>query len=99
MKNQYPKGKPKPQRTALDDLLSAERKEKQYESDELYSQTDDDRGNESESSGQGTRFLGHTGIFSLDFPQSPHVSKGKGKKVCGKKSKECPPTSEISNSE
>ena len=35
---------------------------------------------DSDSSGNGTRFKGHTGIFSLDFPPSPKVPKGKGKK-------------------
>ena len=97
MKNKYPNGKPKPQRTALDDLLSAERKEKANESSDLYSQTDDDRGDDSESSGQGTRFLGRTGVFSLDFPQSPRVPKGKGKKACGKKGKQGIVTSKVLN--
>ena len=35
---------------------------------------------DSDSSGNGTRFKGRTGIFSLDFPPSPKVPKGKGKK-------------------
>ena len=35
---------------------------------------------DSDSSGNGTRFKGRTGIFSLDFPRSPKVPKGKGKK-------------------
>ena len=81
MCNRFPHGKPKPQCTALDDLLSAERKEKEKvcESSDLYSESDDTKGNKSESSGQGTRFIGRTGVFSLDFPASPVVPKGKGK--------------------
>ena len=35
---------------------------------------------DSDSSGNGSRFKGHTVIFSLDFPPSPKVPKGKGKK-------------------
>ena len=35
---------------------------------------------DSDSSGNGTRFKGRTGIFSLNFPPSPKVPKGKGKK-------------------
>ena len=54
-------------------------------SSDLYSEADDilEGGNDgtcSDSSGNGTRFSKHTGIFSLDFPPSPKVSKGKGKK-------------------
>ena len=71
-------------RTALDDLLSAERKEKQKEeSSDLFSDSDDANplnGNDSESSGNGTRFAHRTGVFSLDFPDLPRVPKGKGKK-------------------
>ena len=101
MKNRYPKGKPKPQRTALDDLLSAERKEKlnNYESSDLYSQSDDGRGSDSESSGQGTRFRGRTGVFSLDFPQSPCVPKGKGKKASAKKGVTAAVSSDVLSSE
>ena len=87
MKRLYPHGKPVRQRDALDDLLSAQRKEKEKNeaSSDLYSETDEDvrknnnDGNTSDSSGNGTRFAHRTGIFSLDFPDSPKVPKGKGK--------------------
>ena len=36
---------------------------------------------DSDSSGNGTRFKGRTGIFSQDFLPSPKVAKGKGKKL------------------
>ena len=73
-------------RTALDSLQSTERKE--HEGNEmsldLYSEADElldvaNNGNSSDSSGNGTRFSKYTGIFRLDFPPSPKVSKGKGK--------------------
>ena len=89
MKNRYPHGKPPPMRTALDDLLSAERKENQASSD-LYSDSEDNNevnGNESESLGNGTRFAHRTGVFSLDFPESPKVPKGRGKKKLAKKAR------------
>ena len=52
---------------------------------DLYSEGDDfvegaNDGQCTDSSGNGTRFSKHTRIFSLDFPPSPKVSKGKGKK-------------------
>ena len=84
MKNRYPHGKPVPMRTALDDLLSAERKEnKKEDSSDLFSDSEDGNAvntNESDSSGNGTCFAHRTGIFSLDFPDSPRIPKGKGKK-------------------
>ena len=84
MKNLYPRGKPAPMRTALDDLLSAERKENKKEhSSDLFSESEDGNAvntNDSDSSGNGTRFAHRTGIFSLDFPDSPRIPKGKGKK-------------------
>ena len=73
--------------TALDSLQSVERKEHEGSdmSSDLYSEADDilegpNNGTSSDSSGNGTRFSKCTGIFSLDFPPSPKVSKGKGKK-------------------
>ena len=90
MRRLYPNGKPARPRDALDDLLSAERKakEKQEVSSDLYSETDEDLknnpdGNTSDSSGNGTRFAKRTGVFSLDFPESPKVPKGKGKRSKG----------------
>ena len=74
-------------RTALDSLQSVERKEREANdmSSDLYSEADDilDGANDgtcSDSSGNGTRLSKCTGVFSLDFPPSPKVSKGKGKK-------------------
>ena len=85
-KNIYPKGV-KRVRTALDSLQSVDRKEREAHdmSSDLYSEADEilemgNDGNCSDSSGNGTRFSKHTGVFSLDFPPSPNVSKGKGKK-------------------
>ena len=85
-KNIYPKGV-KRVHTALDSLQSVERKERKGNdmSSDLYSEADDilespNDGTCSDSSINGTRFSKHTGIFSLDFPPSPKVSKGKGKK-------------------
>ena len=85
-KNVYPKGV-KRVRTALDSLQSVDRKEREAHdmSSDLYSEADEilDMGNDgncSDSSGNGTRFSKCTGVFSLDFPPSPKVSKGKGKK-------------------
>ena len=86
-KNVYPKGV-KRVRTALDSLQSVERKEHEAHdmSSDLYSEADEvldmaNDGNCSDSSGNGTRFSKHTGVFSLDFPPSPKVSKGKGKNL------------------
>ena len=85
-KNVYPKGV-KRVRTALDSLQSVDRKEREAHdmSSDLHSEADEilemgNDGNCSDSSGNGTRFSKHTGVFSLDFPPSPKVSKGKGKK-------------------
>ena len=90
-KNVYPKGITRT-RTALDSLMSVERKEAERNevSSDLFSETDDDGnkegkahtsdGNATDSSGNGTRFKLHTGVFSVDFPPSPKVPKGKGKK-------------------
>ena len=85
-KNVYPKGV-KSVRTALDSLESVYRKEHEANdmSSDLYSEGDEilhmaNDGNCSDSSGNGTRFSKRTGVFSLDFPPSPKVSKGKGKK-------------------
>ena len=72
---------------ALDDLVSAERKERENKekamSSDLFSESEDNHGTKAEdtdSSGNGTRFAHRMGIFSLDFPDSPRVPKGKGKK-------------------
>ena len=74
-------------RTALDDLYSLERKENEWKekavSLDLYSESEDNNagdGNDSESSGNGIQFAHRTGVFSLDFPASLKVPKGKGKK-------------------
>ena len=93
-KNVYPKGITKT-RTALDSLMSVERKEAEGNevSSDLFSETDEDGnkepkvhtsdGNATDSSGNGTRFKLRTGVFSVDFPPSPKVPKGKGKKSKG----------------
>ena len=90
-KNVYPKGITKT-RTALDSLMSVEWKEAEGNevSSDLFSETDDNGnkeakahtsdGNATDSSGNGTRFKLRTGVFSVDFPPSPKVPKGKGKK-------------------
>ena len=75
----------------MDSLLSAEKKanDKCEMSSDLFSETDEDRRNinygrdpyGSDSSGNGTHFKNRTGIFTQDFPPSPKVSKGKGKKT------------------
>ena len=87
-KNCWPHGKPPQMHTALDDLYSAERKENEVKekamSSDLFSESEDNKGgdgNDSESSGNGTRFANRTGIFSLDYPDSLKVRKGKGKKT------------------
>ena len=86
-KNHWPRGKPARMHTALDDLYSLEKKENKRKdkglSSDLFSKSEDNNavdGNESESSGNGKRFAHRTGVFSLDFPPSPKVPKGKGKK-------------------
>ena len=86
-KNRWPCGKPARMHTALDDLYSLEKKESEHKdkglSSDLFSESEDNNavdGNESDSSGNGTRFAHRTGVFSLDFPPSPKVPKGKGKK-------------------
>ena len=93
-KNVYPKGIKKT-RTTLDSLMSVERKEAEGNevSSDLFSETDEDGnkepkahtsdGNATDSSGNGTRFKLRTGVFSVDFPPSPKVPKGKGKKSKG----------------
>ena len=72
--------------------MSVERKERERNelSSDLFSETDDDctkvskkrpyDGDASDSSGNGTRFALHTGIFSLDFPPSPKIPKGSKRK-------------------
>ena len=67
--------------------MSAERRERECKeaSSDLYSDTENETtttkdANDSDSSGNGTRFTHHTGVFSLDFPESPHMPKGKGKR-------------------
>ena len=86
-KNCWPRGKPARMHTALDDLYSLEKKESERKdkglSSDLFSESEDNNGvdgNESESSGNRTQFAHRTGVFSLDFPPSPKLPKGKGKK-------------------
>ena len=58
-------------------------------SSDLFSESEENNPTEADdtdSSGNGARFAHRTGVFSLDFPDSPRVPKGKGKK-----SKESPP--------
>ena len=90
-RNQFPKVQQPHQRDALDSLLSAQRCENEVTnmSSDLFSETDDDKKTPndmqdaytSDSSGNGTRFKHRTGIFTQDFPPSPKVPKGKGKKI------------------
>ena len=52
-------------------------------SSDLFSESEENNpteGDDTDSSGNGTRFAHRTGVFSLDFPESPRVPKGKGKK-------------------
>ena len=86
-KNRWPRGKPARMHTALDDLYSLEKKESERKdkglSSDLFSESEDNNavdGNESDSSGNRTRFAHRTSVFSLDFPPSPKVPKGKGMK-------------------
>ena len=71
--------------------MSAERKDRELaQRAELLRETSEDSTNDlfdvdSDSSGNGTRFKERTGIYSLDFPLSPRVSKGVGKKSSNKK--------------
>ena len=92
-KNRWPHGKPVRKHNALDDLFSAERREREKKekvmSSDLFSESEENNSTEADdtdSSGNGTQFAHRTGVFSLDFPDSPRVPKGKGKK-----SKESPP--------
>ena len=74
-----------PPRDALDELLSFTRKEKEAQKKRLNSdseisdvekcQTKNVYDYSSDSSGQGTHFAKRTGIFDIDFPTTPHVSK------------------------
>ena len=87
MKNRFPNGVPKCKRDALDEMMSAERREREHKEalSDLYSDTDNEGTtkkyhNDSDSSGNGTRFAHRTGVFSLDFPDSPCMPKGKGKR-------------------
>ena len=86
-KNRWPHGKPVHMRNALDDLFSAERKEREKKekamSSDLFSESEDNNATEADdtdSSGNGTRYAHRTGVFSLDFPESPRVPKSKGKR-------------------
>lgn len=75
----------KPQRDALDDLLSFTRKEKEAQKKPINSESEMSDVEKSakknvydyssDSSGQGTRFSKRTGIFEIDFPDTPNVSK------------------------
>ena len=81
----------KPTRTALDDMLSLERIEKEQRTD--INMTEDLTANKlpksaatvskdpydysSDSSGKGTHFAIRTGNFDLDFPESPKIPKMK----------------------
>ena len=71
----------------LDELFSAERKEREKKEkvmpSDLFLESEENNGTEgddTDSSGNGTQFAHGTGVFSLDFPDSPRVPKGKGKK-------------------
>ena len=76
--------------TALDNLGNEENSEEKPQEGEpdstsdVYLSSEVDQASmgqyDSDSSGNGTRFKGRTGIFSLDFLPSPKVPKGKGKK-------------------
>ena len=80
----------KPLITALDNLRNEDNSEKKPQEGEPESTSDGYLSSEvdqvsmgqydSDSSGNGSRFKGCTSIFSLDFPPSPKVPKGKGKK-------------------
>ena len=86
-KNRWLHGKPVQKRNALDELFSVERREREKKekvmSSDLFSESEENNpteGDDTDSSGNGTRFAHRTGEFSLDFPESPRVPKGKGKK-------------------
>ena len=77
----------KRKRTALDDLASLERKEKETEARKCNTDSEFDFSDveinvsknlvdySSDSSRQGTRFAKRTGVFDIDFPPSAKVSK------------------------
>ena len=83
----------KSKQTALDSLISAERCENEkkeadsptdgYLNSEVDTKSPELFPSDSESSGDGTRFKGRTGVFTQDFPPSPKVPKGKRKKSIG----------------
>ena len=96
----------KRKRNALDDLMNLEckKKDKSEISSDLYSEIDEDKTKTveeqftdsygSDSTGNCTPFANRTGIFSLDFPPSPKVPKGKRKKMRVTIKSPEPPTSD-----
>ena len=71
-----------PERTALDDLASEQRREKELECPAGFSKEDMASSEEDieDLVFQKNVLPDRTGIFDLDFPTSPKVSKGRGKR-------------------
>ena len=82
-KRMNPKGV-QPIVTALDRLNTSDSECTSSPSRNLYNHVENGHSDDSESSGNGTRFRGRTGNFEVDFPSTQHVDKNKGH---GKKSK------------
>ena len=70
--------------TALDRLNTSDSDCTSSPSRNLLKHVDNGHSDDSESSGNGTRFRARTGNFDVDFPSTQHVEKNKGH---GKKSK------------
>ena len=69
-------------RTKLDEMASAEAKGLLTSGGSIISHLCKREGNmsdDSASSGDGTCFKNRTGVFDLDFPETPKVPKGKPK--------------------
>ena len=84
----------KPIPTKLDEMASAEVKGLLTSGGSIISHVPEKEGNisdDSVSSRDGTRFKNRTGVFDLDFPQTPKVPKGKSKNSKPKyHSSQCP---------
>ena len=71
-----------PERTALDDLASEQRKEQELQCPEGFSKEDMASSEEDieDLVFQKNVLPDRTGVFDLDFPESPKISKGRGKR-------------------
>ena len=76
-KRMNPKGV-QPIVTALDRLYTSDSDCTSSPSRNLLKHVDNGHSDDSESSGNGTRFGARTGNFDVDFPSTQHVKKNKG---------------------